>query len=73
MQINDVYNASTATRHSIVTLHSHWIYTWLLSQELCVPVTDDQAADAMRYMDRDGSGTISFEEFLAWFDGAPAR
>ncbi len=32
-------------------------------------VTDDQVEDAMKYMDKDGSGAVSFQEFLGWYDG----
>ena len=40
----------------------HW-------QELCISVTVQGVKDAMKYMDKDGSGAIGFKEFLDWYDG----
>ena len=41
----------------------------LLMKELCIPMTARQLTLAMRSMDRDGSGSINFEEFCSWYLG----
>ena len=44
----------------------------LLMKELCIPMTARQLTVAMRTMDKDGSGSINFEEFCAWYSGTDA-
>ncbi|RQM19895.1 hypothetical protein B5M09_011049 [Aphanomyces astaci] len=44
----------------------HELFT-LLNESLCEPMTMDQVIQVMTSIDQDGTGTINFNEFYAWY------